>query len=390
MEIFHCDDQPSRTELRRLAQTLRDASPQKISFIDHFPLPADVIRALDEVWDARPSPRVAIHVFGDFSIHPGAWLEAEGALRRFPPLFIGASEKQVRLLESWVHAPGSLAWIPFPVDTDFFSPGPLPMRDRQTPEVEAFTYAGRLSLQKNVLSLLRAFGAYVSQINPQARLSLAGPFDDMGIPYLGKEMPTGLYEHDVIRLIEDSLPSPIASRVEYLGDLSAEALRDLYRRTDVYASWSTHNDEDFGMAPAEALATGCAAALTDWGGYTSFRHVRRNDGTSACEFLPVKIEALGVAPSALHGVKTLARAASRAVQGGESERASIAASARALFSIDAVSRQLMDTLDAPREFVGFTPLFRRVVAAFRLNPTAPYATATGYSSLYREVYAAYL
>ena len=57
-----------------------------------------------------------------------------------------------------------------------------------------------------------------------------------------------------------------------MGNLATNELADLYNASDAFISLSVHNDEDYGMSPAEALNTGLPCILTEWGGYRSFKN----------------------------------------------------------------------------------------------------------------------
>jgi glycosyltransferase involved in cell wall biosynthesis len=377
----------------RLAERILEFNPDAISFVDHAPHPAALIRALAEVhaFAKRPLPKLILHVFGDFPLKPGEWLAIETILKESDVRFVCASEKQRALLESFIHADaGAIEWIPFPVyETGESFDQDLRNQARKdlglAPEEQVFLYAGRMSLQKNVLLLVKAFFSYSAQFDPSAKLLLAGPIDDIGVPYLGKLPPPGLFSFDLRQLLDAGSRSASPQAVRYLGDLSAKDLRAVYHASDLYVSLSTHNDEDFGMSPAEAAVSGAPLVLTDWGGFSSFRTLLGDDTVLT---VPVKIHDKSVSPSAEDCVRALL-SASRSSTDAEA-RSMRARRACGHLSVAGVASRIRKLTQSEKcsGFVSFTPLFGQVARAFRLNPEAPFSSGLVYSSLYREVYGA--
>ena len=133
--------------------------------------------------------------------------------------------------------------------------------------------------------MVKDFVFYLKKMSFNAKLYLAGSFDDLGEPFLSKNYRTGEFFYCYNNLLR-SIPNEFKKKIIYLGFLSQEELRCVYNSCDYYMNLSVHNDEDYGMSPAEALCCGLPCILTDWGGYTSFFRSGHED---FCRLIPVKI-----------------------------------------------------------------------------------------------------
>lgn len=118
-------------------------------------------------------------------------------------------------------------------------------------------FAGRLTLQKGVLPLVRALRRVVAEF-PDLTLALAGvTFDRQG-------------QTDERRRLLDELDSVLAETPDLqrhlrpLGNLSREELAALYQRAAVAVVPSVY--EPFGYAAVEAMAAACPVLASDVGG----------------------------------------------------------------------------------------------------------------------------
>ena len=213
------------------------------------------------------------HVFGSFTFHALEWKACEDHLKERNILWVAASERQAKQLEVFLGPGARVFHSPYPIDTAFYSYNPslrnsVRSKYNWSPHDRVFLYSGRLSLQKNVSFLLNELVPWLE--NSNARLCLAGPFDDLGAPFFSIRPILGEYYSHYCRLLE-SIPSYLREKITYAGNLSQEDLNGFYQASDVYINMSLHHDEDFGMAAAEALSSGMSAVLTDWGGLASFK-----------------------------------------------------------------------------------------------------------------------
>jgi glycosyltransferase involved in cell wall biosynthesis len=124
-----------------------------------------------------------------------------------------------------------------PVDTDFFTPGP-PIHSRGVQPAHG------------------GFALVVSALVPYKRLDVAiGAAARAGRPLT--IVGSGPDEARLRGLADAS--------VTFAGNVSPEALRDLYRSAAVLI---LPGEEDFGIAPVEALACGCPVVALARGGVT--------------------------------------------------------------------------------------------------------------------------
>lgn len=397
IEEFFLDCEMSRFDVFQLAGKVKAFSPGVVVFLDHAPHPEWLIRALYECDHQNPLPRLIIHAFGDFALHSDAWIRLSNILSSADVKFVCASPKHRDLISSFLTASSaSTSYVPFALDTDFFSFSPeIRMKSREHIKCShqdwVFCYAGRLSFQKNVLALITAFSTYLRQFNPDAQLWLAGPIDDLGVPYLGKHPVAGSMSHDLLKMIDGCLPRGARGRVRYFGNLGIEPLRELHHASDCFVSLSAHNDEDFGMAPAEAACSGSPLILSDWGGYTAFAALNRDfsESQAPVQNVPLSIGETSVAPRTVDCLRAMMRASSRPWT--DSDRVAISRAARNQFSRATVAKLLAESVSqsAKGTFNGFSPLFHQVASAFRVSAKAPFRRGEIFSQLYREVYGSY-
>ncbi len=144
--------------------------------------------------------------------------------------------------------------VPNAVDAAFFGVTRAP--GRAEPETDAASphlvlpplvlYVGALERKKNVVELVRAFGALVRRAPALPHhLALVG----------------GARQADFdLRPVLAEL-GPDAGRVQILGHVSDQRLRELLGRADAFAYLSEH--EGFGLPPLEAMAAGVPAVVAN-------------------------------------------------------------------------------------------------------------------------------
>lgn len=122
-------------------------------------------------------------------------------------------------------------------------------------------YAGRVTIEKNVHSVLTIFRVLQGLI-PGLRLIVVGdgwdaPFRELGVYTFGM---TGLLRRLGHKLGIDE------SDVHVVRGVGAEALRNLYNVADVTINFTLHHDENFGLSQVESMACGTPVVGTRWGG----------------------------------------------------------------------------------------------------------------------------
>jgi glycosyltransferase involved in cell wall biosynthesis len=157
--------------------------------------------------------------------------------------------------------------LPFTFDEEFYRPldeaARLALKTKLGfgAEEKILLYSGRLTLEKNVHTLLRVFSVLRTLV-PESRLVIVGaeyndPFPEFGIFTVGIGRTL---ERTAARL---GIPE---DRVSFLGRKSLEDLRDLYNIADVLVNMTLHHDENFGLSQIEALGCGTPVVGTNWGG----------------------------------------------------------------------------------------------------------------------------
>lgn len=370
------------------ARQILDGKFDKIFFIEHSPHPGLIFHFLNEM-NPNYKPEIVVHIYGDFILYSQKWLEASALCSTFKIRFVVASNKQKELLEKvFENNQGQIDVIPFPVDSkQFYFSSELRTKLRNQNNIEKdekiILYTGRLSSQKNIIELLQIFDAVQKNLFSNTKLYLAGPIDDIGLPYFGKSGDPGQYNFYLQRFIKKLFKNERSDKVLYLGNLTQMQLLKQYHLADLYISLSTHQDEDYGMAPAEALMSGLPVMLSDWGGYTDFLTSFKTDSYLVKTFFS---DSKANIDSNL-AIKTLALALSDT----EKNREELSRKAYTKLSIEGVSNNLKQILkiESYPAFLGFNDLFKSVAQAFKIDPLAPFGEGPKASKLYQEIYCDY-
>ncbi len=371
-------------DVHKLARAIASRPPDRLVFVDHLPHPAALLRELTAAFKGRPLPPLYFHLYGDFTFYLRAWLALGPLLAKYDVSWICASDRQAELVRRLLaNAPQSVSKCPFPVDPSRFAFDPA-LRDAARAKLgfalddRVLIYAGRFSVQKNSLRLLREAARFIRTAPYRAHLLLAGGFDDIGAPFFGvRPLPWDYFQR--WNRLWKSLPEKIRGRMRHLGPVDSSKLRELYHAADCYFSLSLHHDEDFGMAPAEALSCGSAAVLTDWGGYSSFP-----GASECCRLIPVSLDPRGLNFSSDRVQRDLLEQCRRGADADE--RRLRARRFLSTFSIDAAVSELSRIHQSrPPRFAGFSAL-----ASFLCAAGGPYFPGgPGKNSLYPKLYGAY-
>jgi glycosyltransferase involved in cell wall biosynthesis len=156
------------------------------------------------------------------------------------------TKKMLRIQRDDIHV------TPNPVNDLFFSPE----KTVDVPAEPIVLFAGRLQWLKGPDLLIRCL-PQVLQENPTVRFCLAGP--DTNTSPEGGSMRTYL---------TSLIPEPMRSRVEFTGFISPEQLLKRYQQATVCVFPSRW--EGFGLAAAEAMASGKAVVVSDAPGFQQF------------------------------------------------------------------------------------------------------------------------
>lgn len=159
--------------------------------------------------------------------------------RRYRHVFVASEEVRNRLARAHLVARTPVEILPFGVDHDWFS-------DDEQPRDDFFLVAGRIKWWKNIELAIEGF-AEARRKGSAASMIVAGLVDEYGDEYLR-----------ALRAEADGLP------ITFEIDPAQERLRELYRRCRALVFPSLN--EDFGLAPLEAMACGAPVIAVDAGG----------------------------------------------------------------------------------------------------------------------------
>lgn len=375
------------------AKKIREQNFDLIIWTDHKPNAAIMLEALNIVFegiDQEKKPKFLVHLFGDFVLDCLGWQAAASALQNYPIHFIAASNRQKKLVDTFFKSNKSLCSVlPFSVDESVFNVDNLVdnrkiYRQKFNAENDfIILYTGRISYQKNVDTMIKIFKSLESVSIRSMQLWIAGPWDDIFLPYAGINGVAGSYYTQ----FSSSFSSELGSQVKFLGQLKPSELLKIYHGSDLFISLSTYNDEDYGMSVAEALSTGLPCLLSDWGGFSSFA-----DYSKAVELVKVELSADGAKVNAEEARKKLMKHL-LLEEGNLEKRIMNSKIALSHLSIETGAKDLKRLLDEVNfSFVeSFTLPFEEMCASFKRNPLSPFeGEGAQFTNLYREIYENYI
>lgn len=283
----------SNSHIIDLALKIKNEKPDQLIFIDHLPSPAEILSNLSFVVDLEELPPILIHMYGDFTYFSKDWLELAPKLINHPIKFLTASSSQRKLLSHFCEESSVVEEFCFPIDSsqyffDFEARQKLRNQMHIGEQETIIIYSGRISLQKNVDVLLGNYLKLIKKNNHKIHLWIVGAFDDVGAPFMGINTNEG-YLYSKMENILAGYPKEFTSRIKFWGLQDKEKLSEIQSAADLFISLSLYHDEDYGMSPAEAMACGLPALLTDWGGYSSFASTNWR-----CQLMPVSITEFGL------------------------------------------------------------------------------------------------
>jgi glycosyltransferase involved in cell wall biosynthesis len=374
----------------KLMNQVKTEKPDQIIWPEYSPPPLSFARCLERAYkDEKVKPQVRFHIYGDFVLNIADWVSCSEVFKKMPVQFIAASDKQKQLLEKFVIGSDNLVSLcPFPVDsaTFYFDSN---LRKKKRDELGILDdeilvlYSGRLSFQKNIYHMLLTLKEFLKVSPTKLRFFLAGPIDDLGVPYLGGGGdPLCVFFGHYLK-VQKGLGSFFSDGTfKNIGNQSQESLHGLYCASDVLLNLSTHNDEDYGMAPAEALASGCPAILSNWGGFYSFKKMMGK----FVKLVGVKKEQGRFLPTYSSGIKEFLNFSVAT----EEERKEISELANSKFGIVSASKTLDAILKESSYFEGYTDDAYKLSTAFQNTLSGPFKAHSGsFNESYFKIYTDY-
>ncbi len=127
-------------------------------------------------------------------------------------------------------------------------------------------FVGRLSRQKNLESLIKAF-AQLSAHDQTLKLHFYGKEDQLGWPNMGIRAVES-YQKELELLARQC---GVADKVIFHGFVLRDEIQKQWNdRPFVFCSPSLHSDENFGMAALMALEMNGRLVLSEWGGHCNY------------------------------------------------------------------------------------------------------------------------
>lgn len=386
---FNYSSESTPGDILLTVHKIYEEAPDAIIILDHKPHPIGILQTLLPLFTEK-KPRIIFHVFGDFTLYYPQWDKLAPLLQGFQVDFLVASDRQKHLIDKYLVPPMSAVVCPFPVDKKEFSYQPA-LRDLQRKEWGlknediAFVFTGRLSRQKRILTLLKAFAECLEKNKIQnAHLFFYGLTDNIGDQFLGRWETEGEYFRQIHRLYK-SFPEATQKKIHFMGSVPNKELKSVYQGADYLANLSVHNDEDYGMSVAEAQSSGLPAILTDWGGLAGFEH---SEYPEATHYIPVRI---GKEAKLIH-YPSIVEALEIAVKRGHNiDREKISKLGLGKFGIEAGHKIIRRVLDhKPLPFRGFSPFFSKVIQRFTMGYIVYMTPKKQISKLYKSIYSSYV
>lgn len=364
----------SEAGLAAITQNFRRRPVRRLVLLPSAEPPLALIEALEA--RGLRAESYCFHVWGNFTRFSPEWLRLLRLLRGRRLRLVVASRAQQKQLQAFLgkRSRGCVAVCPFPVET--------PRRRARLHKELRLISVGRISPMKNVdllVEFLRRFDERHPALAGKWKLTIAGDFDD--VIGVFASLPRGEY---FARWSSwwDTLPDNFRRKIENTGFLSRSEVLRRMASADLFVSLSTFHDEDFGMAPIEAMQQGTPVLVSDWGGY-------RDLGAGA-DKVAVRVTSAGLFLDFAGFERRLLAAFRR--RPSREERRSRDKTARAKFSRAAVTRALARLLrDSPPVMKDPEPLLgehARAVLRSRKGE-ALYKKLSAEDRLYKRVYRSY-
>lgn len=375
-------------DVLNVAESIANENCDLIVWTEYNPLPNQFLKLYESLVNHNQlkRPSLLFYLYGDFILHLDKWSEIEETLKNYNVTLRCASSKHAGLVNKFFAGDNfKCDFRPFPVDPQLFyydeKKRDLGRKSFGFKNDEMiYLYSGRLSYQKNIFHLINAFRDFLLMGPKNAKLVLAGPFDDLGMPYLGQSGPLNAFYGQLKSVLATNQNLIDEGKIIFLGDVPQNQLNQLYCASDVLVNLSTHNDEDYGMAPAEALCTGLPTILTSWGGFCDFKiHY-----PTLVNLVPLVKEKDRFLPDYKSIVRHLLLASTQ----NDKQRKSASLKAIETLSVSSVSKSSLILNSA--SFCGFSDTFKKTKAAFKNPSSGPFRGSRGQlNEFYFELYSGY-
>ncbi|MBY0412699.1 MAG: glycosyltransferase [Bdellovibrionales bacterium] len=209
-------------------------------------------------------PRMIFVLSGE-GVKGGYSLYFHKELFRLDDEWLVSCEAEKKLLDSFFPGNNRTHILHYPVDP-LFKPTKRDKKDLRKKLKLPLTrpimlYAGRVSTQKNVFSLLDVLEKFKN-----LHIVVCGDADTFGLPHFN----TAMAGHLPTEFITQIANRKLGDRIDFRGFVSQNELKEMMQACDYQISLSSHYGEDFGYSIAQGLCLGLKTVLTQWGGHLNW------------------------------------------------------------------------------------------------------------------------
>lgn len=154
-------------------------------------------------------------------------------LKKTAKILTGSHHTKQLIMNFYKISEPKISVIPYGV-SDFFL-AQIPRQNKQN----YILYVGRLSPEKNIEGLIKAFGMFMDEHPTGLKLKVTGDKKQLGFP----------------------INQRIRNKIEFIGHPNDDRLAALYRNASLLAFPSLY--EGFGLPPLEAMACGCPVVVSN-------------------------------------------------------------------------------------------------------------------------------
>lgn len=248
---------PALNDVRLLAEFKR---VNLVAFTTFLPAQSRLIFLARKLFNV--APHFIIHLHGEATVGCLQLAGINSALNNRDLFLMSCQAEQRALSLCYKNARSQV--LPYPIAEKPFT------KKRLYSDQTILTYAGRISSQKNLHSLLLAL-QLLRQTNPSLflKLEIYGSPDSLGSPNMGIDTPNyGRFLRNLTRSLG------LEDIVAWKGFVSrSQLLKQWSQGNRIFVSPSVHSEENFGASALQALLAGNKAVLTKWGGHIDFKKV---------------------------------------------------------------------------------------------------------------------
>lgn len=226
------------------------------------------------------------------------------------------------------------------------------------PEENELYFAGRISRQKNLHSIIEALNI-LKQRQVSIKFHIFGDEDFLGSPNMGMKDPS--YKQELVQLVQKF---NLHDSVIFHGKVDrCELYQSKLKSRKIFISPSAHSDENFGIAAFRSLCRGERLILSDWGGHTDYG-----------QYFPSQIEYVDIIPNNESGLMCKAEQIAEAIIKSLPKTISPFPIPSQYFENN-ISEQYFQLLSTPNDIsspLKLTSLFSKIMerrALFKTHPT---------------------